>query len=718
MSKKIVLRRYQSNACDAIVNDCMSHFESLTNEERVFSLQAPTGAGKTVILAQTIKSINQKLNGNVAFIWLSIGKGDLEEQSKNVLAAYCRDMNVYSLNEALLNCPTDMSGSIVVVNWEAINSEDDTGYTNLAMRNGERINFPQMCLNTGAKKIPIVLVIDESHSHANTEKSRRIRRSIIVPTYTILASATPTEKGDQCHEVKFDDVRRSGMIKNRIFVREFITHRDGIVMAAEKLKGLIVLAQRTLVAYSPKMLIYVPNIKNEKNEEMDEILSILKEQFGWSVENGSVKLALSGMSKNWEECKDNNDQTRVIITKEAIDTGIDIPSIQVIMQLRPTKNPSVKIQKLGRGLRMPEQHHYKNDLDTLFVFAFVDYCKHADFDDEPQLKDIFGQTTITIRDPFKEGLKTFPKITGSLSEREQSFVEFPAEDFNELFIPTLSAKITAHEFNRDTEYKQPLKSLDMNLGNKVATEISCEDKLVPDIDVSPIYRNNTNHIFKHSHDIRWWCIEDAIDKVIHLTPKERKIFVLNNLILMERLINESVTECQNALPTPDIKKFEFSIPDKYQFTGTENVKHAHKSFLYGQYYTDRAAKKSDLEKNFEEYLIGKSDKFVEWWYRNYDKKDGSFRVAYVGLDDKQHNFYPDNIIKLYDGRVLIVDTKGDTDQNEKIKKSALIKALTGVANVYGGIIKDRKGNFYIDYGNGEESFDDFLATTKQCKLFG
>ena len=69
----------------------------------------------------------------------------------------------------------------------------------------------------------------------------------------------------------------------------------------------------------------------------------------------------------------NEDKTKIIITKEAIATGVDIPSISVIIQMRPIGSSTVYLQKLGRGLRMPEKKHYKGKFDFLnTLYYFVD----------------------------------------------------------------------------------------------------------------------------------------------------------------------------------------------------------------------------------------------------------------------------------------------------------------------------------------------------------
>ena len=80
---------------------------------------------------------------------------------------------------------------------------------------------------------------------------------------------------------------------------------------------------------------------------------------------------------------------------------------------------------------------------------------------------------------------------------------------------------------------------------------------------------------------------------------------------------------------------------------------------------------SEVEKNFILYLEEK--KAIEWWYKNGDKGEKYFSVPY---NNNQSLFYPDWFVKLKNGKVLILDTKGGfTARDAKDKIEALHKFL-------------------------------------------
>jgi type III restriction enzyme len=707
VNKPIELREFQKRARNEIiyhVNECLSE-----GEVSSLSLQAPTGGGKTLILSKSIKGINEERSSNVAFIWLTIGDGGLAEQSKKALSCHLNlsGMKVYSLSEALISCPNNMAGNVVVVNWETLNKEDKDGNPlNLAMKDGEKVSFPEMCEET-RKHCPIVLIIDESHTHAETNKSTRIREEIIKPAYTILSSATPSQKLDKEVIITYKEVARSGLIKKNIIVSEFATHNDGIILAANQLVSLLSLAQKVNAAYYSKMLVFVPNAdKNGENGEVADILASLRDNYGWTEESGDIKLWFSG-AKGTSACKKNLNRTKVIITKEAIDTGIDIPSIQVIVQLRSIKNTRVQIQKIGRGMRMPEQHHYGNALDNLYFFAYQGFEERVDWAGFESAKEAIVKNHIIIRECFRNMVASFAPIKAYRAERAKSFIE--SETFEEEFFPVFKRMFDEHKtsedkekFNFSLDYELALASGTLNLDKSKFEKNKKETVHIAEkSDIGLIYwhmmKNALGHLFKHRD-----CIEEATE----LSGKDMQTFLIINLPIVIRLVDQAIAECQSKIKDTKEIPFDYVPPLMYSFNGEVfNLSEENEKFLYDRMHIDRAAKKSDVESEFEKMIH--SHENVSFIGRNYDRASGSFSVVYTDRTGKRANFYPDFIIRLNDGRWLIVDPKGN-DTEEEAKRLALISALKET-NIIGGIVK-KEGDYFYLYSDGEKvSVNDLLV---------
>ena len=55
----------------------------------------------------------------------------------------------------------------------------------------------------------------------------------------------------------------------------------------------------------------------------------------------------------------------VIFFVDMFNEGLDVPSVDLVMFLRPTESPTVFLQQLGRGLRKSKGKEYLNVLDFI-----------------------------------------------------------------------------------------------------------------------------------------------------------------------------------------------------------------------------------------------------------------------------------------------------------------------------------------------------------------
>ena len=60
-----------------------------------------------------------------------------------------------------------------------------------------------------------------------------------------------------------------------------------------------------------------------------------------------------------------NGEVRVIFSVDMFNEGVDIPSVDMVMFLRPTESPVVFLQQLGRGLRRGKGKKYLSVLDFI-----------------------------------------------------------------------------------------------------------------------------------------------------------------------------------------------------------------------------------------------------------------------------------------------------------------------------------------------------------------
>ena len=218
-----------------------------------------------------------------------------------------------------------------------------------------------------------------------------------------------------------------------------------------------------------------------------------------------------------------NGNLDVIFAVDIFNEGVDIPSVDTVMFLRPTDSYVVFLQQLGRGLRKDEGKRYLKVLDFIgnykrahylpvllsggnpmeerlpvykieeteypidchvqFDFEVIDlFEKMAKYDPLPQrMKDefirikeelgkrpnrvnIFEGTDIPMREFLREGWIKFLFEIGELKKQEEKWLDTPAEDFLKVLEKTMMTKA----------YKIPtLKALiteDGSVGEKVSLE--------------------------------------------------------------------------------------------------------------------------------------------------------------------------------------------------------------------------------------------------------
>lgn len=280
------LKRYQENAVDKL----LVRTRELLNENsdnRTIVFQSPTGSGKTFMMSRYIYQLIEEYEDkkDICFLWISIGKGNLHEQSYNSLKKeYNGFPVVYLLEQEFFGSREIITrNEIVVVNWEKLRTKDrKTGeWKNILMKDKETTNFRELVRNTKEDNTVIIMIIDESHSNSSSERALELR-NIINADLTIEMSATPVLREGEYDEKIFvwpNDVIEEGMIKKEIVINEDIdqidddeiTSQELIMQAAfQKREELKQLYQKMGIDINPLVMIQLPS--SEAGEEKKSLL--------------------------------------------------------------------------------------------------------------------------------------------------------------------------------------------------------------------------------------------------------------------------------------------------------------------------------------------------------------------------------------------------------------------------------------------------------------
>src|SRR3990167_126044 len=376
----IEFKNYQEKAIVKLKQEVNELLDVEGNKICIF--KSPTGSGKTLMMAEFLKRlIDSRIDGKkFSFIWIAVNK--LHDQSRNSLKKYYDQFGVglkcsyfEDLDERKIS-----ENEILFLNWASINKKG-----NIYVRENERDNnLSNIVARTKDEGRIIILVIDESHRNAETEKSKELIEDI-GPKITIEVSATPQLKGVfRGVEVELKDVKDEGMMKKEITINPgFEDFRLDKKLADKTADEIVVeagLKKRAELAklyadegsnVNPLMLIQIPDNRQGLINKKDAIVKLLA-KYGITTENGRLAIYLSDKDSkiNLENIEKNENEVEVMIFKQAIAVGWDCPRAAILVLFREWRSIVFSIQTIGRIMRMPEHHHYGSEgLNVGYVYT-------------------------------------------------------------------------------------------------------------------------------------------------------------------------------------------------------------------------------------------------------------------------------------------------------------------------------------------------------------
>jgi type III restriction enzyme len=184
-------------------------------------------------------------------------------------------------------------------------------------------------------------------------------QSIIAPSLILEVSATPSitptpeeleyEEAGQV-TVRFEDVVAEGMIKKEVIINaeigenaDFTSVADEVILnsAIKKREELGKVYSKEAVEINPLLLIQLPS-EGEKTSTLDEskmeqVIKLLKEKHGITLENGKLGIWLSEEKENLENIERIDNPVEILIFKQAIALGWDCQRAQILVMFREIK---------------------------------------------------------------------------------------------------------------------------------------------------------------------------------------------------------------------------------------------------------------------------------------------------------------------------------------------------------------------------------------------
>jgi len=701
------LREYQHTAVKQLKEKSNKLIK--LNGVRTIVFEAPTGSGKTVIMAEYLKQLVEEREDGISFSFIWAAPRQLHTQSKEKLEKYFFDSKALRCsNFEELNDKRIEENEILFLNWESINKTD-----NIYIRDNENdFNLSKVISNTLDDERIIILVIDESHFAAKSEISQALI-AMIQAKISIEVSATPhISTADEKVKVYRENVIKDEMIKRQIIINPGFknliekqradevkisstasesTNEFIIRTALEKRNKLQISLKAEESEVNPLLLIQLPDNRQGKEDIKDEIIETLSKKHKITITNGKLAIYLSEEKQNLENITMNDNEVEVMIFKQAIALGWDCPRACILVLFRDWKSYTFSVQTVGRILRMPELKHYKNDeLNTGFVFTNL-----ADISIQ---EDIAGSYLMINYSHRKEDYKSI-SLTSYHTKRFREETRLSSQFIKDFLS---AADELALNKNITTEVGEVFSQL---ISDGVITN---PDKAFEHLDgqkeMFDEHSKDTVSIKQNEVEIQKLFNLFVKDSLFPLAPEERSVgrvkqsiydffkynypfkFEYNGIkaqmIVLHKKNSQKFIDVINRakeiyLNKVELGKKEILKEDDWeipQIVSLNNnyvqVKNMHS--IMEPFFIE--SKASEVEKDFIKEYLEVNDR-IEWWFKNGDSGANYFAVKYT-KNKEDFTFYVDWIVKYKDGKIGLLDTKeGITAETAKDKAEGLAKYI-------------------------------------------
>lgn len=713
-------------------------------------LQSPTGSGKTVLVSKFIDDYLDE-NPDTVFFWLCPGAGSLQDQSRSIFETFVTGINTGNVYDFITDyTPT---GSVYFVNWDKI-----TKSTNVVLRDdGEDKNLIEKIIECRCKSIDFFMIVDEEHLN---KQAAEMYERILSPKHVLRISATTKSKDGYKETITDGEVIAEGLIASGISINENLTaeavYNDNYVddllllqMADNKRKEILAEYEKRNISIRPLVLIQFPNGSEEWIARVKAALA----DMGYTERNGLVTSWFSGdHPDDPEELAKLNGKYAFLLFKQAIATGWDCPRAKILVKLREGTTETFDIQTIGRIRRMPERHHYESDLlDHCYVYTLdekfnegltssitesfyisryllkpnvpgvileKEYLAESDreaVDEEAVVKAIrakmlqecdldqngfLSKKELELTKGFTFGLKLKVRAVEGLVRTTHELLKLQAVFCGEHEINIHDDGLIIRDAKR--RIAQAI-GIDENIANKALTILFDSSTMK-----GPIGPNGQLSVFSEEDrelDKEYKVIRD-------LNHREYCAFLVNNWEILAGMLGNidktgiDLTQSQTELSHWVIPKMQ----DYKKHNGSKGGTTLEKN-VYTGYGTDILVppNRSQPEICFEQWCEVNDN--VTWIYKNGDKGQDFFTLVYR-TTFRRFNFYPDYIIRLKNGDVWIIETKGgmtadgvsaNIDKYAPQKFEALKEYGEKHPDIHWGFVRNLGAQLYISNTEWDEN---------------
>ena len=528
------LTNTQQNAVNELVNE----FDP--NSKNIVYFKAPTGSGKTFMIANVINDITKKyFEEKLLFVIATLSSAELPKQMENNLNDYKHylDFGQY-LNIEKVDSPSNSKTSnksdttysiIAEKNKVLIFGTSSFGKNKIFTEEGVFDAFIDQIINEEYK---LIYIRDEAHYggetnvtkskyldlyNDSTDNEKQIRsakddgikfeaKMQQIAQYVIKMTATPNNKLFKQIVITDKDLEQDNikLLKPNYCQNEDIkslgintlSNKDILEIACNKFKEVKAkyidkINEPSLAGINPAMLIQVRNKHSNEitdsqfDEEINQIISIIKSKgLTYAIYFGDDKSSNKFQTTNIREKVDlksisqNNSDIDVIIFKIGPATGWNIPRACMLVQLRNVSSDTLNVQTIGRIRRNPNPSFPDDELMKINPNSISkNYYVYSNYEKKNREWSYY-----ILQDKFKQNIDDFKFYNGQIN-RNILKETANSKKYNDEILRLIDKKQILNYINNELEYEY----------NKTHKLIATKEE---------IKDNNGNYVWREKKSLR------------------------------------------------------------------------------------------------------------------------------------------------------------------------------------------------------------------------
>lgn len=395
------LKPFQEDVCAGIVarfdNVCtlyagLSQMDAASQDaarkrDGAVVLQAPTGAGKTIIAVEALARFSK--GQRVLWFWFAPFAG-LVEQSRGVIAAHAPSLRLLDLDSDRRLGAVD-NGGVFVTTWGSVAARNaDSRRARSKGDDGQSLDA--LIEQARADGVRIGCVVDEAHhGFHKAAQARAFFSEVLKPDYTLMMTATPRDQdalaferdtgyciGDSADwaSVSRYDAVEAGLLKQGVRIVRFLA-RDGDAaqlidfehLALRECSAMHRRIQGELqtagIALTPLMLVQVPDGMQAQKNARQYLVDVL------GFADSAVRVHTAAEPDPDLIALASDPTVEVLIFKMAVALGFDAPRACTLAALRGARDAAFGVQVIGRIVRRHALLQERDNLPELLNQGYV-----------------------------------------------------------------------------------------------------------------------------------------------------------------------------------------------------------------------------------------------------------------------------------------------------------------------------------------------------------